>query len=138
MLGGSGGVPERGGISLGLAFDHLDRADMSIDDYESQRVPVRVLKDELMPSPARTRRILLQQAMGDKRYYERHREECRDLKLLRRSREHALEQDHMHHPDYGTLEEEVHPTALSNGKSAEVSMCFADKQEDLHMPDTSP
>jgi len=123
-LGGSGGVPERGGISLGLGDFHSDCDPMSIDAFESQRQPVRVLKDEFMPSPARTRRLLLQRAMGDSRYYARHREECRELKMLRRSREDAWIKDHTYHPDYGTLEETVHPTALSNGKSAEFTALY--------------
>lgn len=88
-LGGSGGVPNAGGIALGLGNEHNDRSPVPIEVYERMRSPHRSVKDEYRPSPARQRRKLLMAAMGAEKYRERHRNEVKALRELRRAREES-------------------------------------------------
>eukprot|EP00939_MAST-03C_sp_MAST-3C-sp1_P004692 g4692.t1 len=113
-LGGSGGVPECGGIALGLTDEHEDKSPVPIDKYEMSRSPYRAYKDDYRPSPAKERRKLLQEFMGPESYRERHREEVRELARLRKSRADATENDRRYHPDFDTLEMVIDESALGS------------------------
>ena len=67
-LGASGGVPQRGGIALGISDDFEELEPMSVDHFETQRAPARTEKDALTPEPARRRKLLLQESMGKDAY----------------------------------------------------------------------
>lgn len=113
-LGGSGGVPECGGIALGLTDEYEDKSPVPIDKYEKIRSPYRSYKDDYGPSPAKERRKLLQHFMGTENYRQRHREEVRELARLRKSRADATENDRRYHPDFDTLEMIVDESALGS------------------------
>eukprot|EP00938_MAST-03A_sp_MAST-3A-sp1_P003725 g3725.t1 len=97
-LGGSGGVPEVGGIALGLGDIERDRSPIPLDVYERTRSPHRSSKDEYRPSPARKRRQLLIESMGKEEYKRKHKEEREELIKIRKNRHDSEENDPLYNP----------------------------------------
>jgi len=98
QLGGSQGVPEVGGIALGLGDVERDRSPIPVDVYESIRSPHRSKKDEYRPSPARKRRQLLIESMGAEEYKRQHKEEREELIKIRKNRHESEENDPLYNP----------------------------------------
>lgn len=98
QLGGSGGVPEVGGIALGLGDMERDRSPVPIDVYERVRSPHRSSKDEYRSSPARKRRQLLIESMGTEEYKRQHKEEREELIQIRKNRHESEENDPRYNP----------------------------------------
>ena len=97
-LGGSGGVPEVGGIALGLGDIERDRSPIPVDVYENIRSPHRSSKDEYRPSPARKRRQLLIDSMGKEEYKREHKMEREELIMIRKNRHESEENDPLYNP----------------------------------------
>ena len=80
-------------------------------EYEELRKPERVLKDELSPAPIQRRREILLQSMDPEHLERRYKEELQTLNRIRQDREHSVSKDKKHHPEFGTLRQNVDPTA---------------------------
>eukprot|EP00941_MAST-03F_sp_MAST-3F-sp1_P003396 g3396.t1 len=123
-LGTSGGVPQRGGIALGITDAFLQEESLPIESWEEKRRIVRTDKDSLEPAPARQRKLLLQAAMGKEDYFKAHRVVTRQLQTLRKHREEAVEKDKVWNPEFGTLDDmvaEITRVVKTNEESTESS-----------------
>jgi hypothetical protein len=109
-LGGSGGVPQQGGIALGLADVFRQEPALPVEEWEEERRGARADKDEYEPAPARERKLLLQAHMGKDGYFDAHRSETKALRALRKQREEAVELDRVWNPEFGTLDALIEET----------------------------
>ena len=82
-----------------------------VQEYEELRKPERVLKDELSPAPIQRRREILLQSMDPEHLERRYKEELQTLNRIRQDREHSVSKDKKHHPEFGTLRQNVDPTS---------------------------